>query len=321
MRVAGAIGRGLRFLDAQQLPTGEFVTQACRRPDMSDRAAYEPCVFTTAIVVRALSGVDHPAVSRIRRRALEFFVREMPQPGIWGWATRRRRGDFPMDVDDTACVSASLLRHGVPFPDNRAALLANRTDRGLFLTWFRERTINPFPDRLPIDEQHNVDAAVNAHVLAYLGACDTAPAVVDFVDEAISRGDARAFRYYGHVLAVAYASAHAFTAGVAAMSALRPPIRRALQMSHAGGSYGNPLLDALAVTGAYVFETTDVLPPRLVESLLDAQGAGGGWPRAKMFQRLPEPYYGSAELTTALCVEALQHVQIATASGAHANCA
>ena len=316
--MTAAICRGLRFLEAQQLPTGEFVTHACQRPDMTDLAAYEPTVFTTAIVVRALAGIQDASVARMTHRAIAFFLNEMPQPGLWGWATRRRRGDFPLDVDDTACISALLDRHGVSFPDNRTALLANRTERGLFLTWFRDRAINPFPGRLPLDERQNVDATVNAHVLAYLGPGDEMQPVVQFLYDTVNSPDAADFRYYGHVLAVAYASAHALAAGAGEMHRLGPAVRHVLRISCAEGGYGNALLDALALSAAYAYEATDLLPQRLVESLLDQQNAAGAWPRAKMFQRMPAPFYGSVELSTALCVEALRHVQIATRSEEYA---
>ncbi len=319
MRVTTAICRGLRFLETQQLPTGEFVTHACQRPDMTDRTAYEPTVFTTAIVARALAGIQDASVARMTRRAVAFFLKEMPQPGLWGWATRRRRGDFPLDVDDTACISALLRRNRVPFPDNRTALLANRTEQGLFLTWFRDPAINPFSGRLPVDEQRNVDAAVNAHVLAYLGPGDQMHSVVQFLYDTLESPDVADFRYYGHVLAVAYASAHALAAGVGDIRRLRPAVCHVLRTPSVDGSHGNALLDALALSVAHAFEATDVLPQSLVESLLDQQSAAGAWPRAKMFQRMPGPYYGSVELSTALCVEALHHVQIARASGEYAT--
>jgi hypothetical protein len=71
----------------------------------------------------------------------------------------------------------------------------------------------------------------------------------------------------------------------------------------------------LALTTAHVFEVPDALPEGLPELLVDEQSARGGWPRAAMFQVMPGPYCGSVELSTALCVEALHHVERATASG------
>ena len=48
----------------------------------------------------------------------------------------------------------------------------------------------------------------------------------------------------------------------------------------------------------------DLLVPTL-QSLLTAQGEDGSWPRAAFFIDFYGGYYGSEELTTALCLEAL----------------
>jgi hypothetical protein len=316
MRLSVAIQRALTFLEAHQLPTGEFVTHACRCSDMSDRAVYEPTVFTTAIVGRALARVDAETVGRMTHRALGFLVKEMPRPGIWGWATKRGRTEWPFDVDDTACVAALLQRNGVAFPDSRTAVLANRDERGLFFTWLRDPALNTPSALVAIRGQGNIDAAVNAHAVAYLGAVDRLDAIVRYLHDAMTSADPAEFRYYVHVLAVAYASAHALAAGVNEMRELRPAVREVLRTSCNGSGYGNVLLDALALTTAHVFDLAEVVPASLPRSIADRQRTDGAWARAAMFQGTPAPFFGSVELSTALCLEALHHAQNATDSRA-----
>ena len=81
-----------------------------------------------------------------------------------------------------------------------------------------------------------------------------------------------------------------------------------LQLSKDDGSFGDELATACAVCSLANFEYDGVA--RLADAvryLEEQQRANGSWRRVAMFCQ-PGRYYGSEELTTALCLEALTRV-------------
>jgi hypothetical protein len=195
-----AVGRGLAFLRRSQLPSGEFKVFMS-----TDHALGRDCVadsspFPTALVAYSLGFAGRAGAGDMLDRAVRFLLAEMEGPGLWRYWTKGHRyhSAIPPDLDDTACVSYVLRRHGARFPDNTRLVLANRDRAGLFYTWVTPRW--PMPRvaafwraslrqwlsplklhyfwRLNESEPSDVDCVVNANVLFYLGDGEWARAVL-----------------------------------------------------------------------------------------------------------------------------------------------
>jgi hypothetical protein len=305
-RIGGAIARAVTFLEQRQLPSGELPVLASGKPD--------PSIFPTALAVHCLAFA--PATADLRERALDFLVGEMAPRGLWKhWPrTHPHHQQLPPDLDDTSCASAALLAAGRTFPDNRELLLRNRDRRGLFRTWLWTRAQWRHPlataafftrtSARPFD----VDAVVNANVLFYLGERKETEAVVAHLLDVLRAGrETTCDKWYERPFAVWYFFSRA-------LRAVRAEAGEFITTRMATATPENALEHALAACILLDWNRIPDLAP-----LLDAQLPSGAWPAAGLYhggrKRLstgafapphPDtPWWGSEELTTAFCIEAL----------------
>lgn len=301
-----ALDRAIAFLERTQLPSGELPVFASGKPD--------PSIFPTALAAHALSFA--PAAAGVRERALDFLAAEMGSSGLWKHWPRAHphHHQLPPDLDDTACASSALARAGRTFPDNRALLLGNRNGAGLFRTWKLTRTqlrhplVTFFFFRNTSAKPFDVDAVVNANVLAYLGASDETQPVVNHLLHVL-RGNLESVcdKWYENPFAVWYFFSRALR-GVA------PEAGEIITRRIAAATPKNALERALAACALLDWNLEPDLAP-----LLAAQQESGGWPAAGLYhggrRRLgrfafaephPDtPWWGSEALTTAFCIEAI----------------
>lgn len=287
--VERAVVRGIAFLERAQLPSGEIPVEAWGKSD--------PSIFPTALAAHCLSFA--PGAAQVRARSLDFLAAEMDSRGLWKhWPrTHPHYRGLPPDLDDTACASAALVRAGRTIPDNRGLLLANRNRRGLFRTWYLGAPELRHPlalfsfYRWTSARPFDVDAVVNANVLFYLGDLSV---VAEHLRAILrEKRETQCDKWYENAFAVHYFFARA---GVRPDG---PP-----------GEPSNVLEHALA---ACVDLDRDITP------LLDAQLDSGGWPAAGLYHggrrrrrdgtfdppHPDTPWWGSEELTTVFCIEAL----------------
>lgn len=301
--IAEALERAVAFLERSQLPSGEMRVLAAGKPD--------PSVFPTALAAYSLSFT--PRATRVRERAVEFLVAEMDSQGLWKhWPHEHPfHHQLPPDLDDTSCASAALVRAGRIFPDNRPLLLRNRNRRGLFYTWkltlaqlrhplvcwsfFRKTSAKPF----------DVDAVVNANVLHYVG---DVPEVVDHLLYALRENrESQCDKWYENPFAVWYFFSRA-------LHRVAPQAGDIITRKLAAATPANALEHALAACILRYWNRDADLRP-----LLAAQLESGAWPAAPLYHggrarkrdgtfaspHPDTPHWGSEELTTAFCIEAL----------------
>jgi hypothetical protein len=302
--IAAAIGRGVAFLAARQLPSGELPVLASGKPD--------PSVFPTALAAYSLSFA--PEAAAVCARALDFLVAEMDPRALWRhWPrTHPHHHQLPPDTDDTACASLALARAGRPFPDNRARLLANRNRQGLFRTWifttaqWRHPLVTWRFFRRTSARPSDADAVVNANALFYLGMRDETIVPATYLIDVVLRGrEAACDKWYDNPFAVWYFLARAL-GRLGAGELISTKIEAATPATALDAALA---ACALASCG----RPADVTP------LLAQQLPSGGWPAAALYHggRLrradgsyaephPDaPRWGSEELTTAFAIEAL----------------
>jgi SAM-dependent methyltransferase len=304
-----ALARGIAFLERNQATSGELRVFASDQPD--------PSVFPTAVMAHSLSFA--PQASVVRERAFDFLAREMGPGGLWKHWPREHphHRELPPDLDDTACASAALAHAGRAIPDNRKSLLANRNKAGLFFTWkltaaqllhpltlyffFRRTSAKPF----------DVDAVVNANVLFYLGAIPETRPVVDHLLRVLrENGETACDKWYDNPFVVWYFFSRA-------LHTVAPEAGELIERKIAAAVPSSALEQALAACSLLDWNR---VPD--VDALLDAQLESGAWPPAPLYHggrarrrdgSFAEPHpdaprWGSEELTTAFCVEALSRM-------------
>ncbi len=322
-RLETAIAGASAFLKNAQLPHGEFRTYAASDKLLQKDRRFESSPFVTAWVVDSLGAWQGSQIAAMTRQAMGFLLGEMEGPGVWRyWSSRNGAHEYlPPDVDDTCCISAVLRRHRKPIPRNRKYVLENRTREGLFFTWMLARKDSPEHLARAIDPlinpgaravwsmrgiEDNIDPGVNANAVRYLGArTETHSAIRYLVQTARSKRADESVGFYADPLVVDYLISRAYRTGVPALEEVRRAITsRVLSRLDRRGSSGNELLTALGICTLLNFGECPPEIRRAIRSLLDAQQKDGAWCGTAAFLG-PAPYYGSEELTTACCIEAL----------------
>ena len=297
---APSVRRGLRFLYDKQLPYGEFRTYASPTRDMRV-TRFDSSIFVTTFVLYSIARIDHPYVTTMTNKATSFLTEEMRDPGLFQYYTSKNTRSIEFDLDDTACASVALQRSH-PFvvgSYNVGYFMENRNEAGLFYTWLG---VAP--------PANDIDSVVNANVVFYLGDRDeTKSACRYLIDTIKSRNESDSYHHYLDDMTLYYAVSRAYAHGTSSLAEAKEAlIERALRFSEDDGSFGNVLTTACAMCSlanvGYDGVTRLGTAARYLEK---QQEADGSWRRVPMYHQ-PGVYYGSEELTTALCLEALTHI-------------
>ena len=298
-RLAPSVRRGLRYLHDNQLPYGEFRTYASPSIDMRV-TSFDSSVFVTTFVLFSIGRIDCPRRTMMTDKAISFLTEEMRDPGLFQYYTSKNTNSIGFDLDDTACASLALQQSNplVAGGPNVEHFLENRNEAGLFHTWVG--------DTVP---ENDVDSVVNANVVLYLGDRDETRSACRYLIETIENDrESASYYYYLDDMTLYYAVSRAYARGTSSLGGARAAtIEKVLQRSNDDGSFGDELVTACAVCSLANFEYDGVT--RLGDAaryLEERQNDNGSWRRVAMFCQ-PGRYYGSEELTTALCLEALTH--------------
>jgi len=327
---ARAIEAGIGFLARTQAASGEIPIFISQRRDMAGPLHPDPCVFPTALAAYALGFV--PGAGALLERAIGYLMEQRSRRGVWHhW--RRDHSHFttlPPDLDDTACASAILTRHGVSGAAERRILLDNRNRHGLFYTWLlpRLRWTSAPHRRVMLDQLRlilaqgpffrgmtakadDVDAVVNANCLYALGSFPGDTRVIEHLLGVLRTGnESRCDKWYDDPFAVWY-----FLSRVLCD---RVPEAADLIARRIATTAPESALD-LALGIAALISCKRRPPEAWITRLLEAQLASGGWPIAPIYiggrarrrdgwfedARADEWVWGSEALTTAFCLQAL----------------
>lgn len=303
-RLEHAISAGIDFLYQSQLPYGEFKTYACSNEEMTTDCFFDSSPFVTTFVLYSTSFVDDPKVKGMTEKAISFFLDEMESPGLWRYWTSRNDKSIDPDLDDTSCISYILVRNEVPFESNLDVFLANKDDQGKFYTWVRD------PDR-----PNDLDCVVNANVLLYLGENEDTKGTCQYLNTIVSdHQEDNCSPYYPDRLSFYYMLSRSYFNGISCLQVSRDPVvERVISAQKDDGSFGNDLFTALAVCTLLNFDNQSPSAHKAVKYILNAQMENGSWSKSVFFiGPAPSPYlyFGSEELTTAFCIEALARYQL-----------
>ena len=330
-----SLEKALTYLHQRQFPDGQFAIYCAGDEPMQGWTYTDSALFPTALIAHCLLHTqEHPLADKILTRTTTFFRHQMNYGGLWNHFTsiHALRNLCPVDIDDTACISAILHARGIdcPVPTNVPLLLANRNRQGLFYTWFVMR-LRWIPSRTfwrvtfrellrPLESfifwrtveasRGDVDGVVNANVLYYLGDRPETQPVIAFLLRIIAQQEeGKCDLWYLDPMFVYYSFTRCYRAGIKQLEPLRQPIiERILAQAKPDGRLGTTLADtawavcSLLNLGSHTPELTAA-----VQYIIQVQAPTGEWPRWLLYYGGPKKLlgFGSEELTTSFCLEAL----------------
>ena len=325
------IKRGLTFLRQRQFPSGEFSTLTWFGDDIENNSRYDGSLFATTFILYSLAFIADADVAEMRNKGLDFLERETLPSGLWRFWTKQSPNvkkmpyGIPPDIDDTCCVSF-LLRKYRTAPDNLTLLLSARNRQGRFYTWMLPRLsqLRVSPGfclkgigEIPVQSlmwakteaaPNDVDCCVNANVLFYLGRRPETEAAAHFVEESVRIGQGTVADKWYDGIPCFYLLSRAHFVDSSVLRTVKNQIIRALEKRLTDiGADITPLEAALSVCTFLNFGYDAPVTGRLIQLLVETQQSEGEWPAGPFHYGGPSHIrsYGSAELTTAICLEAL----------------
>ncbi|OON67174.1 hypothetical protein [Hymenobacter sp. CRA2] len=338
-RLNKAISRGLTYLTQHQFPNGEFCCYIAADEPMQGWCLTESTVFATMVVASCLLPLaDRPETEAMLAKASGWLQYQMHHGGVWPVFSDRHpwHALVPYDTDSMVYASAFMRARGIdcPSPTNLPLLLANRTRKGLFYTWFLLRLnwqTNPTHWRItarevlhPINSfffwranectRADVDMGINTNVLYYLGDVEaTQPIIAELLRVIAEKREDDCDKWYRNPFTIYYLMSRVYRQGVTKLEPARPAIlERILATARPDGQLGKSIFDtALAVTTLLNLGFASPILDQAIEFILQAQAASGEWPRWLFYYGGPKLLqgWGSEELTTGFCLEALARYQ------------
>lgn len=302
-KIEQAISAGLDYLAGQQQSDGGFnsFSSPSARPFRPEKT-YQT-TFAPALILSSLSSSDVPAALSMRGRLAIWLGEQASLRWSFNyWSARspeRRRQPYPDDLDDTFCALSALYTHEPALVDGKVLaaavkllLAAESTVGGPYRTWLA-------PARAS-SSWRDVDLAVNANVAYFLSlAAEPLPNLTNFIDQSISESEL-ASPYYPSAFPVIYYIARGYS-GKHRATLLK--MLRAMVKTTASA------LD-LALCLSSMNRLGIRAKPTDIDRLLAAQLPDGSWPAAAFCldpAASGRAYYsGSAALTTAFAIEALE---------------
>ena len=328
-----AIAQGIDFLYAMQLPSGTFQIFCSPHPLLKEECRPDYSTFQTAQIAYCLDFTKSDKVEEMVGKAIRFLMSTMQDGCVWRYTCSPNPDYLAPDVDDTACISFLLRRHGVSFPANTGVILGNRNSRGLFYTWILPRlmwTTHISYWRVALRQllklrrlywfysvteckPNDIDLVVNANVLHYLGERpETTPIIRCLIRTIEEEGEETCDKYYASRFNFYYFLSRNYAAGVRAFAAVGDTvIERIKSHAHPDGTIGDHILHTALAACALMdwqdWKDHSTVLDKAMEAILGARDSSGGWRRCPFYYSGPSQKlaWGSEELTTGFCLEAL----------------
>jgi hypothetical protein len=332
-RVSQCVRRGIDYLAASQLMDGEFQTEFCAQKEVTEdgrtieHLIFDSSPFVTSLLIESLQFAKDvsPAVPQLIERGVAFLQSEMDTGGLWRYWARKnpRRNIIPPDLDDTACVSHALLGCGVKVPNNRGLIYDSRDPQGRFYTWLYQAnslrkkilSLRTRGQAFSFSEElwqwttgTDVCVVVNANVLRYLGDTrGTRKAIQYVVDTVLQNREEKEIVFYATPSCLYYMMTRAYFLGLKAFQPAMKAIEEKIwALEQPDDGFGDELLTGLGICSLLNLGVSRNRLRGAVEYLVGTQMDDGSWRRVPMYGGPPVPTtFGSADLTTGFCLEAL----------------
>ncbi len=322
--IIDSVGKAVSFFERVQLNSGEFETVAAADHGLTEGRSADSTPFTTSFLLHAFSFYrENSIIERVAEKAVAFLISQSEGPGIWRYWTKEneKHRTFPPDLDDTCCISSALKIWGVPVKDITNVISENRDENGLFYTWLVQRKKEMAPavkeilspliepaavlNLLQTGKFNNIDAAVIANVMMFTGDCEMSRASGEFLVKLVTDKRVEEYTtYYPDLFTLYYMISRAYFYGVNSFAPLTETISESV-LKYLRSSESKSLQKrAISLCILHNFNRRDSIEDRFAEEIISEQQPGGQWRGETLFLG-PAPYYGSDELTSSFCFEAL----------------
>lgn len=323
MNLNRAIDEGLQALERLQLPNGSFQSYSSKQIDNFEQALPTQTVFQSAVMLRSLSKINHPAARVISNKLYNYLLGQMQADGSFNYWDKQsleyHQQPYPNDLDDTFCCWQAIATY-----DPNAVTGEALANIAKLLIATEEAPGGPYRTWLVRDDADgrwsDVDIVVNANIRDFLGRYNVElPNIDRFVESAISRGNFDS-PYYPASYVAMYGIAGWYRGALHSqyLNLLTHELTAKIATNH---DYANGLLVSAYLRAGG--EAKDVATA--VQVLVDRQ-QNGVWPAAGIcFDPAVNGdtwYAGSTAFSTALCLEALHYYDTlgrTVGSGVEAN--
>lgn len=310
---------------------GEFKTEICNRykdsfAQIVEEWTFDSSPFATALILYCLNFIEEDErVQKLREQGLKFLIDEMEEGGLWRyWSSKNEKHTMiPPDLDDICCISHILKINNITFPENTEIVLNNRNKNDIFNTWLLSvdgKKVLYSNDSWIINQEDDICCIVNSNVLLYLGEIKETEKVVEYLVQVILREtETTSTPFYNHELSFYYMLSKAYYNGAFSLQFVKEIIvNKILNMQKFDGSFGNELLTSLAICSLLNYGHYSPYVCQAIVFLIKNQQIDGSWRRIPLYGiHTDKAIYGSAELTTAFCLEALARYQFLDANAEH----
>jgi len=348
LAMSQSIEKGIEFLLSSQHSDGYMPSFMADDRDLRINRSEDRSVFISQHVMASLLRVENDKAKQIVQQILKFLLSDCWYGGLWKFWTKDHAGRYaiPLDTDDTACVAHLIEQMHLPVSSlTRRILLGNRDKNGLFRTWILPRFSHLFQPRhwliLARMRAHplqlhaffsagganagDVDAVVNANAVLLFGENADTREAINWIHAIVLNGEEASFdRFYQSRLALYYALLRCWKNGCKAFDSLHELIVQRIQecLNDTDGSNQNALEVALSVIILCAWAPDAEELEDSIQFLLQSQQDDGHWPARVLFYGNSECTicWGSEQLTTGFCVEALTEYQSVANRMHPANC-
>ncbi len=311
-KVSSALNNGLRFLAGEQEKDGSFMCLVSTKLDDYSQAKTVPAIVPTNIVLSSLIHIESNLSATIKKKAAGFLLGERNEYWSFNYWFKKsnwfKKEPYPDDLDDTFCALSALYEYK-PGLFNGEVMAKIVT----MLTSAEKQEGGPYDMWLVPEEGrstwNDTDLVVNSNVAFFLALQDISlPKVNAFIEKSIDEEDYE-FPYNKIYPAVYFISRFYKGRKTDRM------IKLLLSKQEQNGKWENPLRTSLAIS-ALINLSGHKYQAELekgIEYLLRNQNRDGGWKPASFYFQMRTSkktlYAGSASITTALCLEAINKWQ------------
>lgn len=301
------ITEGIDFLTTQQREDGSFISLSSPDPRNFHTAHASRANFPTILILQCLCEMNStPQLETLKKHCATFLLTQKSNYWTFNYWTRNSQEaqtmPYPDDLDDTFCALAALYRYNQTLIDG--SVLATVIQ---LLTTLESQEGGPYYTWLVSEKAEinwrDIDLVVNSNIAYFLSLQKVSlPKITDLIETAIDQNNLRSL-YYPSLYPIIYFISRFYR------RQRKKKLINILLSQKSNGIWENPLSTALSVSALLNF---GVAPSRLEKSiryLLEKQ-KNGHWNPYPLY---PDPlmhgklfYAGSAALTTAFCLEALE---------------
>ncbi len=305
-KIAKAIKSSIGYFAKKQREDGSFPSFVSDSKSF-DRTKENQAIFPTCLILSSLNSLpESKGLERIKSRAAKFLISQ--KSDFWSWNYWKRNSSeskdtpYPDDLDDTCCAMIALAKHNQKIISVKAIAkvinlltFCERKEGGPYHTWLTPQNAGK--------DWKDIDLAVNSNIAFFLSLQGVNLESLTALTEKAIDSEKYSSPYYYSPYPVIYFISRWYRG-----KKKDKIISYLLKNGFKDHSWGNPLETALAVSALINLGHKKEKLEESLRSILKNQ-INGEWKAypfvVEKIEKKQKHYSGSAELTTAFCLEAV----------------